>query len=385
MKKYLKNFNLDFWFVKDAVYNCLSKQRWKRRDTQVMFAEFFVKKNNLPKEQIHDKAIEFRTMAYMNKEDLYPIADDLCNQLLHEIKTRQIKLKPICYQQRIDGSQGKLRTIGISSMKQQCFDYIAVTALLPMFNAKIGTYQCASIPKRGQIYGVHAIEKWVRSNPKECKHIVKCDVRKYYPQVNKDKLLSLLKRDVADKDILYLVETLVSTYDQGLCIGQYLSQYLANYYLSYAYHYMDDHCYKIRRNKRVNLLSHKLLYMDDVFMCGSSKRDVLLAFNMMRKYLKEELFLDIKDGYKIFELDKQPIDMMGFKIYTYKTVIRKRIFERLNRKFNKYKSPFNDLDYHEAYSVISYYGFIKHSYSKNYANKMKVKRVICKAKECINR
>ena len=71
----------------------------------------------------------------------------------------------------------------------------------------------------------------------------KCDIKKYYPSVNKRILKRMLRRDIKDNDILYVAFFLIDTYKGGLCIGSYLSQFLANYYLSYAYHYITEQSY----------------------------------------------------------------------------------------------------------------------------------------------
>lgn len=332
---------------------------------------------------IHAIAHTIRCKSYDNVTDLYPIADYIAHSIYEEIKNRQIKLQPIMYQKRKDNSNGKIREIGISSMKQQLYDYIVVNCCKEMFLAKIGTYQCASIKGRGQIYGKKAIEKWFRSNPKKCRWIVQCDVRKYYPSVDKQTLKRLLSRDIANEDVLYVLFTLIDTYKEGLCIGSYLSQFLANYMLSYAYHYLDERCFKIRRGKRKNLVWKKLFYMDDIFMCGSDKRDVKQALKMLESYLYSELHLSIKEGWKLHRIDEYPTDMMGFKMDGKTTTVRRRVFRRANKVYHKCKNPEYEMTEKDARKCISYYGYFKHSDSESYIKKEKVIQTLHKAKEVI--
>lgn len=58
----------------------------------------------------------------------------------------------IWYREKIDGSSGKVRRIGIQNIKQQLYDYIAVEALKPVLK-RIGEYQYASIKGRGTTKG----------------------------------------------------------------------------------------------------------------------------------------------------------------------------------------------------------------------------------------
>lgn len=382
MKRYLKKFEITEEFVKNSVYDCLNHGRWKRRDTSYMLADYYMQMKRTRIEK-HYIAKALRRIAYTDKSELYPIVDYASRCIFDEIKERDIKLLPIRYQMRKDNSNGKVREIGISSMKQQLYDYIMVNACQKMFMAKIGTYQCASIKGRGQIYGKTAIEKWFRKNPKKCQWIVQCDVKKYYPSVDKDVLKNLLKRDIANEDVLHTLYILIDSYKDGLCIGSYLSQFLANYLLSYAYHYLDEHCFKLKRGKRTNLVYKKLFYMDDMFMCGYRKQDVIKAFTMLRTYLKYELHLEIKDGWKIHNMNDYPTDMMGFKMNDEYTEVRQRIFKRANKLYGKYKNLSIEMTEKDARSCTSYYGYFKNSDSKAYMEKMKVIRTLKKAKDVI--
>ena len=82
-----------------------------------------------------------------------------------EIKLRKVSFDPIKTSARLDGNSGKVRDIGVECIKQQIYDYVATNGLKELFVRKVGTYQCASIPGRGQIYGKEAIENWIRKNP----------------------------------------------------------------------------------------------------------------------------------------------------------------------------------------------------------------------------
>ena len=249
-----------------------------------------------------------------------------------------------------------------------------------MFLNKIGTYQCASIKGRGQTYGKKAIEKWIRKNPKKCKWVWKGDIEKFYPSVPHDKLKKLLKRDIKNSIVIYILFTLINTYIKGLCIGSYLSQFLANYFLSYAYHYLSEKCFKIRHKRngtiqRVRLLHYVLFYMDDIVIFGSSKKHLKLCIKALKRYLCVYLGLKIKCNEQLFKLDSRPIDMMGFKIYTFKTTIRKRIFKRANKLVSKYRNPKRLMSLKDARSFMSYKGYFDNSNSFKYKLKHKFKRI----------
>lgn len=392
MKRYLSKFNLSYEFVKDSIYDCLDgrtsgNSRWNRYDTSVFIASYvkeWANQNNHDVSSLHLLSKNIRKIAREDKTKLYVFVDYISYKIFLEIKTKHIELEPIRYTERYDDASKKIRKIGISTMKQQCYDYIAVNACKEMLLAKIGHYQCASLKNKGQVFGKNAIETWIRTNPDKCKWIFKADVKHFYPSVSHTILKKYLDRDIKNNDVKYILFTLIDSYEEGLCIGSYLCQFLANYYISHAYHYVSEQLFTMRRDKRINLINHVLFYMDDIILLGSSKKNVKLASKKLEKYLKDVLGLTLKPTYQLFPLDSRPIDMMGFKVYTYKTTVRRRIFNNANKVYIKVKNSRHTMTLEEAYKVVSYYGYLKHSSSKKYSNKIKLDKTLEMAKEVIS-
>lgn len=396
MKRYLKDFKLDVPFIEDAIYECLnsrgnSKKRWKRLDVAYFLSDYLIsfgRNRGLNRQNLAHYTHDYIMSHKDFKKAFTNLIHDIAVSIFNEIDTQSITLEPIKYIDKVDVSSGKVRKIGLASIKQQVYDYIVVKACNRMFLNKIGTYQCASIKGRGQIYGKKAIEKWIRKNPKSCKWIWKGDVKKFYPSVSHDKLKRLLRRDIKNDTVIYILFTLINTYDTGLCIGSYLSKSLANYYLSYAYHYLSEQCFKIRHKrdgtvKRVRLISHLLFYMDDVVIFSSSKKDLKLCIKALNNYLSVRLGLKIKNNKQLFKLDSRPIDMMGYRIYTDKTTIRKRIFKRANNVICRYRSPETVMSVKDAKSIMAYKGYFDNSNSLYYKRKHKCERIFDCARKVI--
>ena len=306
--------------------------------------------------------------------------------LAASIRDRRVSVAPIKYFNRIEPISGKHRTIGRETALHQCYDYIAVNGLKELFDAKIGHYQTASLPGKGQIFAQRAIKKWVRE--KRARYFVKIDIRKYYPSVDQQVLRSMLARDVRNEPLLYLVGYLLDQFPSGLNIGSYLSQYLANYYASYAYHYAQERLRKVRLNKRTGavtdkrLIDHCLFYMDDILLMGHDKRDLKMAVRMLAKYMGQALHVEIKP-WKICRVDREPIDMVGYVFYSYKTTIRPAIFLRARRAFSKAeKSAYPKLRL--AYRCVSYFGYFKHSDSRQVREKYHVDRIVSACKDVIS-
>ncbi len=387
MKRYLKDFEFSVDFIEECIIECFSNGKWTRNDVSrfiAHFAQIWLYQNKQIRKSYAATVKLVKKQIKVDKTKLFVVIRYIAEELYQEIKEKRVKLAPITYSNRVDGSSGKVRRIGVSSMKQQCYDYIVTNACMNMFLAKIGHYQCASLRGKGQLFGKNSIETWIRTNPQKCKWIFKADVKHFYNSVDHDVLKDLLKRDIKNDTVLYLLYYLIDSYELGLCIGSYLCQYLANYVMSYAYHYVSEMIYTVRREKKINLVNHVLFYMDDIILFGSSKKNLKKASQLFESYLNSKLLLELKPTYQLFKLDSRPIDMMGYKIYTYKTTIRKKIFKRANKIFRRIKRNNYKFSLKTAYQVVAYWGYFKHSFSKKYIDKMNLKKVVDRAKEMIS-
>lgn len=326
-----------------------------------------------------------------DKTGLYPIILAISKYLSKSIKSRNLHLKPIKYFTKIDGMNKKERIIGVEEPLHQICDYIAVEGLKPLFNAKIGVFQCASLPNRGQSYGKRYIEKWVRDD--KTVYFVKGDIKKCFPSIPHDKLKQLLLKNVKNETLLWLVFNLIDMFDAGLSIGSYLSQYLSNYYLSYAYHYASEQLFKIRKTKhngdmRVRLINHVLFYMDDFLLTGSSKKDLKKAMKMLIKYMNEFLSLEVKPKWKVCRIyDNEPIDMMGFVFRKNRTTIRTKIFLKTKRYYLKARKLLKQgilIPELLAYRCISAYGWYKNTNSYHIRKKLGIDEIHNKCKEMVS-
>lgn len=366
MKRLCKNVDItDIGLISRSVYACLDK-KYKRNDV----IRYFSQVSGLTENQI--KYIYFR----YGKKALYPITEIIISELQEEIIKESISFPEIWYRDKVDGSSGKIRRIGIQNIKQQLYDYIAVEGLKPLFK-RIGEYQYASIPGRGCTKGKEVIHRWIQN--RKMRYFVKLDVKKCFESIGHELLMNFLKCHVKNDKLLYLIRALIDSFEKGLSIGSYLSQYLCNLYMSILYHHIMENLYKTRRGKRVSLVRRCLIYMDDILMIGSQKRDLKRAVWLIIQKA-EKIGLEIKNNYQIKEIDGNAIDMMGFKIYRTHIEIRGRIYLRVRRSFRRARKR---ISLRIAKKCVSYYGYLKHTNSKRIQRKWKVRKIIKKCKGAI--
>lgn len=96
----------------------------------------------------------------------HPDLDSLSRQIADKIGRGEYRFAPIRYFRRMEPISGKIRIIGRESIRHQIYDYVCGTALMPLFRAKVGRWQTASIPGRGIADA--------RSNNGRANHPAKC-------------------------------------------------------------------------------------------------------------------------------------------------------------------------------------------------------------------
>lgn len=131
MKRKCKNIDItDIEFIKSCIQKCMSNKRKSRWD-----------------------------ITRLKRK--YGNFDNLAAAMQREIINKKLDVKEIWYSEKVDPSNHKVRRIGIQDIKQQIYDYIAVEGLGEILR-RIGTYQCASIKGKGQLYGIRAVSRWVK-------------------------------------------------------------------------------------------------------------------------------------------------------------------------------------------------------------------------------
>ena len=306
-------------------------------------------------------------------EEEYGSADALIDEILWEITFRTLKFRPIKRYPRTEPTNGKVRMIGIESVKQQVCDHLAVVLMEPFLSRKMGFYQVASVPGKGQRLVRDTLRKWAPDS----KFHVKADVRQCYPSIRHDVVMGILRKYVKSDDLIYLCEALLATYGEGLDIGSYFSLKMANLVLSFAYHHVEG-LHKTRRGKRVRLVDHQMWYMDDLILIGRDKRNLKVAIRELESYMKSELQLELKPWKIARTSETEPLDMGGWVVrvrHPYKTLddgtrvcdqgrervvvsLRSGIFLRGTRAFSTFEgNPSVD----NARRCLSYWGWFKHA------------------------
>lgn len=214
----------------------------------------------------------------------------------------------------------------------------------------------ASLPNRGTHKVIKKIDRALKDKEKT-KYTLKLDIKKFFPNIDKEILKSLLRKKFKDKDLLWLLDEIIDSSEKGLPIGNYISQYLSNFYLSYFDHW-------VKENLRIK---HYYRYMDDIIILESDKFTLRLYKLHIDHYLKTKLKLKIKPNWQIFPTFVRGIDFLGYRLFGDYILLRKKISNSIKKKINRIKKDgvkTNDLN-----SIMSYMGWLEHCNAFNFSKK----------------
>jgi len=266
-----------------------------------------------------------------------------------------VKHKPI---EIYDGISRKKRSIIVPTFPELVVQHCVVLALMPMFMRGMYEHSYGSIPDRGAHKGRCHIQKWIRDDPRNCKYVLKMDIRHFFDSIPHDRIKKMLRERIHDERMIGLLDDIIDTTDKGLPLGFYTSQWLANWYLEGLDHYIKESL----------KAAHYIRYMDDMVVFGSNKRELHKMRVKIEEYLETKLGLKLKDNYQVYRFDYtrkdkhhgRDLDFMGFRFYRDKVIMRKSIMLKATRKVRKVSRKEKATIY-DVRQTLSYLGWIKHT------------------------
>lgn len=196
-------------------------------------------------------------------------------------------------------------------------------------------------------------------------YIIKMDVKKYFQNINKNKLFEIMNKKIKDKKLLWLIKEILYSEKEketGIPIGNYTSQIFANIYLNELDQYIK-HTLKVKYYYR---------YMDDSVIFVETKQEAKIILEKIKKFLKENLYLELNSKTQIFK-NKQGINFCGYKINEYRIKLRDKGKKKIKNKVKilKKKIKNGEISSMEAKKYLcGHYGYIKYANIYNLRNRL---------------
>ena len=218
------------------------------------------------------------------------------------------------------------------------------------------SYACRE--NRGIHSGSLRTMEFVRRN----KYVLKCDISKFYPSVDQDILMEIIRKKIKCPDTLWLIENIVYSFPGGknVPIGNYTSQWFGNLYLNEV-----DQFIKHVLQKKYGHIDY-IRYCDDFCLFNNDKKKL----NECRKLLTD--FIDEKLKLKFSKCDIFPItrgvDFLGYRHFDNYKLLRKRTVKRVKKRLASlpYLYEHKKITGEQfRSSVASTWGWLKHANSHN--------------------
>lgn len=164
--------------------------------------------------------------------------------------------------------------------------------------------------EKGTLYGIKRLEtfmkkEYFKENNNDV-YFLKCDIRKYFPSIDHEVLLSLLKRVNFSNDEMYFIQKLIKEQPdntgKGLTLGNQSSQLFALFYLNKVDRLIKE---KLR-------VKAYLRYMDDMILIHRDKSFLQMCKKEIEHVCKNELKLELNQKTQIGKA-MNGIDFLGFR------------------------------------------------------------------------
>lgn len=238
----------------------------------------------------------------------------------------------------------KLRHIHKASVRDRVV-HQAVFRILESYFEKFfihDSYSCRI--NKGTHAGVNRLEEFSRKVSKNYRlpiWVLKCDIRKFFENVDQAKLFELLSRRIRDEDALRLIRKIIKSFETGkglgLPLGNVTSQLFANIYMNELDQYV----------KRILKERFYLRYCDDFLILSEDKHRLKNLIQEIAKFLKGQMGLELHPKKIIIRKLSQGIDFLGYIVLSHYRVIRTKTRRRMLRRVSRK-------------SLTSYLGILKH-------------------------
>lgn len=242
-------------------------------------------------------------------------------------------------------SDPKPRNIHKASVRDRLLHHAIYRQLYPFFDRTFvaDSYSCRN--NKGTHKAMNRFRnmafKVSKNNTKNC-WVLKCDIKKFFANIDHKVLKNILFDYILDKKIIWLLNKVVDSFSvvpgKGLPLGNLTSQLFVNIYM----------------NEFDQFIKHKLKqkyyirYADDFIFLSSNRKDLIDIIKPINDFLKERLFLTIHPKKLYLSTLASGVDYLGVINFPQYRVLRTKTKKRILRLANHQNLP-------------SYLGVLKHA------------------------
>ncbi len=255
----------------------------------------------------------------------------------------------------------KPRDIHKASVRDRLLHHALYRVLYPYFDDKFiyDSYSCRI--GKGTHRAVNRFRSFFRkvskNNTRTC-WVLKCDIRKFFANIDHGILKKIFAKFVYDEDVLMLLGEIIDSFNTkgkvgiGLPLGNLTSQLLVNIY-------MNGFDYFVKRELKEK---YYIRYADDFVILSHDKKHLERLIPQISEFLKTKLKLSLHQDKVFIKTFASGIDFLGWVSFPHHRVLRTttkiRMFKRLEEELKKG-------------TISSYLGLLSHGNTHNLKEKVK--------------
>lgn len=211
--------------------------------------------------------------------------------------------------------------------------------MIPYIVPKFISNTFACIEDRGTHSAAKRVQEYMIEYAKKYPQywVLKCDIRKFFYNINPHILFNIMKKYISDKELLKFTKLLI--FDSrpsinssvGIPIGNYTSQFFANTYLNELDQFIK-HNLHIRAYVR---------YMDDFILLLNSKEECKEIKKKIEIFLWEHLRLTLNDKSRYYPY-KMGVNFCGYRIFPTHSLLRTSSKTKIKNKIKKWNKLYHN-------------------------------------------
>src|SRR3989344_5213783 len=256
-------------------------------------------------------------------------------------------------------SDPKPRQIHKATVRDRLLHHLIYQELYEYFDSKFihDSYSCRL--EKGTHRAIDRFREFYRkvskNNTKTC-WVLKCDIRKFFANIDHNTLKEILEKHIKDENILCLLGQVIDSFNsiyamadifKGLPLGNLTSQLLVNIY-------MNEFDQFVKRELKIK---YYIRYADDFVVLQSDKIKLEKLLEKMKEFLENKLKLNMHPDKVYIKTIVSGVDFLGWVSFPKHRVLRtstkRRMLKRLrgNPKEETRQSYLGMLKHGNAYEL----------------------------------
>ncbi|MEX1063781.1 MAG: reverse transcriptase/maturase family protein [Candidatus Paceibacterota bacterium] len=226
----------------------------------------------------------------------------------------------------------KPRQIHKASVRDRLLHHAIYRQLYPFFDRTFSTDSFSCRLNKGTYRALSRFKQFgyrvSENNTKNC-WILKCDIRKFFENIDHDTLLSILKKYIPDKKVMWLLERVTLSFSsspgKGLPLGNLTSQLFVNIY-------MNEFDRFVKHKLRVK---YYIRYADDFVIFSQDKSWLEELLSKFADFLFKNLKLKLHPDKIFIKTLASGVDFLGWVNFPDHRVLRTTTKRRMFKRFRE--------------------------------------------------